>query len=164
MGDGGKEADTPKASKTASKIAKAYYKDTDPMRQTMIGNFENFLDGGYDVAQNPVWGAGRGVIEDQYDVARENVIGNMPKGGALTDQLAGVEESRASALGQLGGNVAQDEYNKLYGMSTGAPGQAMGPLAQVGGQQAMANAQQQSGKFGALGDMGMGAGYVLGSK
>ena len=163
MGDGGKDGGSNKASKTASKMAKGYYDDTDPMRQTMIGNFENFLDGGYDVAQNPVWGAGRDVIENQYDVARENVIGNIPRGGALQDQLGGVEEARAGALGQLGGNVAQDEYNKLYGMATGAPGQAMGTMSGLAGQQAMANSQTQAGKYGALGDLGMGAGYVLGA-
>ena len=164
MGDGGKEADTPKQSKVAAKIAKDYYQSTDPLRESLLGNYQNFLGGGYDVAQNPVWGAGRNVIENQYDVARENVLSNIPKGGQLTDQLAGVEEARAGSLGNLGGAVAQDEDNKLYGMATGAPGQAMGTLANIGGQQAMANAQQTAGKYGALGDLGMGGGYILGSK
>ena len=164
MGGGGKEADEPKSSKEAAKIAKKLYQQTNPLRNTMIGNYENFVDGGYDVSQNPVWGAGRNVVEDQYNVARENVIGNVPAGGALTDQLAGVEEARAASLGQLGANVSQDEYNKAYGMATGAPAQAMGTLANVGGQQAMANAQQTAGKYGALGDLGQGAGMYLGMK
>ena len=164
MGDGGKEADEPQSSEEAAKIAKKMFRQTNPLRKDMIGNFENFLGGGYDVSQNPVWGAGRDVIENQYDVARENAIGNIPAGGALTDQLSNLDSDRASAMGQLGGNVAQDEYNKAYGMASGAPGQAMGTLSQIGGQQAMANAQQTSGKYGALGDLGMGAGMYLGSK
>ena len=163
MGDGGKDGSN-KASKTASKMAKDYYDQTDPMRQSLIGNFEDFLGGGYDVSQNPVWGAGRNVLENQYNVAKENVIGQTPKGGALTEQLAGVEEARAGSLGELGANVAQDEYNKLYGMATGAPGQAMGTMSHLAGTQAMANAQQTAGKYGALGDMGQGAGMYLGSK
>jgi hypothetical protein len=91
-------------------------------------------------------------------------LSNIPKGGQLTDQMSNVETARAGSLGQLGSGVAQDEYNKLYGMATGASGQAMGTLANIGGQQAMANAQQTAGKYGALGDLGMGAGMFLGSK
>jgi len=153
-----------KMDKAAGKIAMDYYNQTDPMRQQMIGNYGNFMEGGYDVSQNPVWGAGRGVIEDQYNVARENTIGASPRGGALTDQLAGVEESRAGALGNLAANVSQDEYNKAYGMATGVPQQSMGTLTTLAGNQAMANSQEQAGKYGALGGMGQGLGMYLGSK
>ena len=164
MGDGGKGGGSNKASKTASRMAKDYYDDTDPMRQSMIGNFNDFMDGGYDVSENPVFGAGRDMIGDQYGVAKENIIGNTPRGGALTESMADLEMSRARSLTDLSAGVAGDEYNKAYGMATGAPQAAMGTLANIGGQKAMANAQESAGKMGALGDLGMGTGYFLGSK
>ena len=116
----------------------------------------------YDVTRNPVWGAGRGLIEDQYTRARENTLGAMPGGGALTDTLARIEEGRAQSMGDLASQIAQDEYNKLYGLATGAPAQSMSTLSNLAGQQAMAAAQQQAGKYGALGDIGMGAGMLFG--
>ena len=163
MGDGGKGSDGGGSGKKLEKMAKDYYEKTDPMRQSMIGNYENFLGGDYDVSQNPVWGPSRDVLEGQYDVARENVISNVPKGGALTEQLTNVDTARAEGLGGLASNIAQDEYNKAYGMATGAPGQSFGAMSNLAGQQAMAQSQQTAGKYGALGDMGMGAGYVLGA-
>lgn len=114
----------------------------------------------YDVTRNPVWRAGRNTIEDQYGVARENVLANIPKGGALTDALTNTEIGRADMLTNLTGNVSQDEYNKLYGMATGAPQTSIGGLSSLAGSQAMANAQTQAGKYGATGDFGQGLGQI----
>ena len=115
----------------------------------------------YDVTRNPVYRAGRQTLEDQYDVGRQNILAQTPAGGALIDSLAQMEQGRSQSLGGLSAQVAQDEYNKLYGMATGAPGQAMSTMSNLAGQQAMANAQEQAGKAGAMGDLGLGAGMLL---
>ena len=162
MGKGG-DSDT-RAGKKTEKMAEDYFERTKPLRKDMVRNYEGFMEGGYDVSQNPVWGSSRGVMEDQYDVARENVISNTPKGGALNEGLTDVEMGRARSLGDLSAQISQDEYNKAYGMATGSPQVSMGTMASLAGSQAMANSQQSAGKMGALGDIGMGAGMYMGSK
>lgn len=226
---GGKGSSDNNAGKITEQMAKQYYDETQPLRSTLIGNYQNFLGvpmpgsagtpasrqpiyetrmvpnpdygpsnnwdmgtpqmiykrvvsgyrdvpatpaaGGegqppmpYDVTRNPVWGAGRNVIENQYDVAKQNTLSNIPRGGALVDTLADVDKGRAQALGGLAGQISQDEYNKVYGMATGAPGQAMNTMSNLAGQQAMAASQEQAGKAGAFGDLGLGAGMVLAEK
>jgi hypothetical protein len=160
--DGG--GDNKKWDKAAANIAQDIYAGTSPNRKRLLSNQENFLEGDYDISQNPVWGAGRGVIEDQYSVAEENVIGATPRGGALTDQITNLESNRADALGGLAAQVSQDEYNKTYGAAFGAPQQSMSTLTALSGQNAMANAQESAGKMGAMGDLGLGAGMYFGNK
>ena len=221
---GGKSGNDSNVGKKTEQMAQQYFNETQPLRSSLVGNYQNFLGGpapqqpsggqgpapqqsfgvqgfdklmptfmgpngganvpgdvgganvpgdvggapagglAYDVTRNPVWGAGRNVIENQYDVARQNTLSNMPKGGALVDTMSDVDQGRAQALGGLASQVSQDEYNKAYGMATGAPGQAMSTMSSLAGSEAMANAQQSAGKMGALGDLGLGAGTYFGSK
>ena len=114
----------------------------------------------YDVTRNPVWGASRGILEDQYDIARQNTIGGMPAGGQMHDTLADIEGGRAQSLGNMAASISQDEYNKLFGMATGAPAQAMSTMSSLAGQQAMLNAQNQAAKYGGMGDLAQAAGMV----
>ena len=161
---GGKGTSEPKSSKVAANIAQQLYQQTQPMRSDIIGRGEEFLAGGFDPSTMPTWDVGKRGIEDQYGMARENIIANMPAGGQLYDQLAQTEVNRANALGDLGAGIAQDEYNKIYGLATGTPQQSMTTLANVGASQANMQAQQYAGKMGALGDIGSGAGIMFGMK
>ena len=159
MGDKGQGS----AGGKLEKMAKDYYNRTKPIQKQLVGNYLDFLGGDYDVTSNPAWGAGRNVLENQYDVARENTIAGMPTGGGLMDALSDLESDRAQSMVGLASQIAQDEYNKLYGMTTMAPQQSFGALSNLAGQQAMAASQQRAGLYDALGDVGMGAGILLGS-
>ena len=141
---GGKN-DEPKAGKTAAKIAEKLYKQTNPMRKGIIGRGEEFMAGGFDPTQMPMWDIGKAGIESQYGTARQNILSNMPAGGGLNEAMMQTDLSRANQLSGLGANIAQDEYNKLYGLATGTPQQSMSTLANVGASQANMQAQQAAG-------------------
>ena len=164
MGGMGGKNDEPSASKQAGEIAEDMYKRVRPLQRTFVRQGENFMQGGFDPTGMPMWDVGKRTIDDQYDRAREGMISNMPTGGALQSSLAGTEIDRANAMGNLSGGIAQDEYNKIYGMATGTPQQSMNTLTNVGASQAAMQGQQSAGKFGALGDLGMGAGMYMGGK
>ena len=160
---GGKN-DEPKSSQAAARIAEALYQQTDPLRQGIIERGEQFMAGGFDPTMMPTYDIGKRGIEQQYDVARQNILGNLPEGGRMIDAMAQTEYSRANQLSNLSSAIAQDEYNKLYGLATGAPQTSMSTLANVGASQAAMQAQTAAGKMGALGDIGSGAGIMFGMK
>ena len=148
----------------ASKLAKKLYKDTVPIRRELIPGWQNFLQGDYDVSSNPVYGAGKSQIESQYDVARQNILSNLPSGGQLNEALVDTDVRRADALGGLAAQIAQDEYNKIYGFATGSPQASLSSMTSLAGSQAAAQAQETAGKYGAVGDIGGGLGMMFGMK
>jgi hypothetical protein len=144
-------------------IAKEVYETTDPMRQATVRQYEQMLTDGLDVTQLPQFAgtntmlsaAYRGArpgLEDQYSVARQNVLESMPRGGAMGGALAGVEQSRARDVANLGAQMEQqrqaaiqgiinDMMQKAYGFATGAPQIAIsgyGPAASNVAQRQMA--------------------------
>jgi hypothetical protein len=157
-GGGGNDAND-----MVQQIAMREYKEALPLKRGILERGQEFMEGGFDPTQMPVYNVGRQGIESQYDVARQNILGGMPKGGQMYDRLADMEVQRANQIGGLGAQIAQDEYNKLYGVATGEPLMSMGTLASVAGSQAGAQAQQQAGKYGMTGALGQGAGGLLGS-
>ena len=153
---------------TLADIAQRLFEQTQPMRTSIIGRGEQFLGPeGFDVSTSPVWSPSRNVLEEQYNVARENIISGMPRGGQLPVELRELEETRAQGLGDLAGRIATDEYNKIYGLATGVPGQAIRGMAGAGNivaQQAIAQATQQVGKSQMYGDVGQGIGTMMAAK
>jgi hypothetical protein len=118
----------------------------------------------WDVSQSPVFGPAKSMLEQQYQNAQENIIANMPTGGGMMEALAGTEQARAKGLGDISSQIAQDEYNKIFSTVFGMPQTSISGLTNLAGQQAMAASQQQAGKAGALGDIGMGAGLIAATK
>lgn len=158
---GGKGGDD-KASRKAMRIADDIWDNVRPLNRDFTKQFRNFMSGGYDPMQNPVYQAGRNAMEDQFQVAQDQIIANMAPGGAMDAGLNDLYTGRARGIGELAAQVAQDEYNKAYGMATMSPQQSLSSLGQLAGQQAMSNAQQQAGKYGMMGDIGQGAGMLIG--
>ena len=150
------------ASEKAAKLADKYWDYSRPVTGTYAKQAKKFMRGRFDPTQSPLYDAGRLGIEDQYGVARENILANMPTGGAMYSLLADTETNRANALTSLEAQIMEDEYNKAYGFATGAPQVSIGGLTSLAGSQAAANAQQQAGKFGALGELGSGLGMAYG--
>lgn len=113
---------------------------------------------GFDVTQMPTYWPMRNQAEDQYGVATEQLIGNMAPGGGLDRNLSNMAQSRARAISDIGGQLASDEYNKVYNFATGA----IQPATALAGQQMQANAMEGAGKSGALGSLGSGIGMMIG--
>jgi hypothetical protein len=172
MGGGGKaggSTDNPYGG-ALSKMAKEYWGETDPLRTSIINQAGGFMGltnpvtvgkgkdartfdwGGstygntnFPSQYSPVMNAARSGIENAYSQGRQNIIGNVPGGGARIEALSGLEGNRAGQYGQLYSNTAQDMYNKIYGLSTGtAPNAAMTGLGTAGSLQAMSNQQANS--------------------
>ena len=119
------------------------------------------MEGGFDPTGTPMYGAGKQALETQYGTAKENIMSNLPKGGALLSSLAGADISKAGDLATMTGGISQDVYNKAYGMATGAPGQAMQGLGGAASAMSGLAGIEQDGKRGAMGEVGVGLGEML---
>lgn len=165
-GENGGEGMDP--SNLASQMALDYYNITAPARTNILDRGQAFLEGDFDPTESPVYDPSRRAIEGQYQQARQNVIAGSPSGGALQTNLANVEMGRAGNIGQMAGQVANEEYNRIYGAAFGAPQTSISGLSGLGSSQIAADAQQQAaetmGKYGAMGNMGAGAGMMLALK
>jgi len=159
MGD--KSPDEPQSSKIAGQIAKDVYQQTGGIRSNVFNDLTNFTGGNFDLSQSPMWQPQRNLIEDQYNVAEENILGNLPQGGQLLEALANNDMSRANTLSSLGGQIGQDYLNKAYGLASGVPQQSSNTLSNLGAQQYAAEAGGAQSTAGMLGGLGMGIGSLL---
>jgi len=163
-GGGGSADQTSAASNAMAQIAGDLYKTTDPLRKNMVGGFEDFMEGGFDPTGTPMYGAGKQALETQYGTAKESIMSNLPKGGALLNALAGADISKAGDMATMSGNISQDVYNKAYGMATGAPQTAISGYGGAANAMSGLAGQESAGKMGALGDIGLGGGMLLAGK
>jgi hypothetical protein len=156
---GGGGEDNPYA-EVAANIAQQIFEETTPMRQNIVGRGEQFLEGDFDPTASPIYNPMRKGVEGQYNVARENVISSLPQGGGLQQGLADVETGRADALSAVTGQIAQNEYNKIFGYATGTPIQSISGLNQAGGIVANQLAAEDQGKGAATGGLMQGLGML----
>jgi len=144
----------------AAGIANQLMSETSPLRQNMISNWSDMLGGNYDMSQSPLYGQAKYNIGSQFDTARNNIMSALPSGGGLQKAIADTYTQEAGSMANAMGNAWQDEYNKAYGMASGAPQMAISGLGIGAG----ATAAQNSAKMGKTGDVGQGLGYFLGGK
>jgi hypothetical protein len=138
----------------AQEMAEQYWDATAGIRDPLIDRLAAFMDGNLDVSQSPLYDASKAAMENQYKVAQENLLANLPGGGGLSDAMVGLEASRAMGLTDLIGRLMQDEYNKAYGLASGSPQQTFQGLQTAGQNLAPvigSQAQTQSAQWGALG-------------
>ena len=171
MGGGGKGGSSTNASNpaadTLARISEDLFNQTDPLRQQLLGQSEDFVSGGSDVTQLPSFGASKDILESQFGRAQESIIANTPEGGGLTSALAGLEGDRASGLASIQAQAGEAERNRAAGLATGGAVQGQTGLGQAGGiqsQLALAQAQENAGKAGGIGQLGQASGTVLASK
>jgi hypothetical protein len=142
-----------------ARIAGDLYKQTDPLRKSLIGRSGNFLDGSLDVTNSPMYGSLKNAVDSQFKRARDNTIGTTAPGGALTGALSNLEGSRASTMTQGIGELAEGELNRAFGLATGMLPQTtsgLGTAAGIQSQQLMAQQQQSAqAKQGAGAGLGM---------
>ena len=169
-GTGGNMATTGGPTSLAE-MALDLYNKTGPARQSIIDRGTNFLEGGLDVTQSPLWGSGKNAAETQYQNARDAMMANLPGGGALQSSLATGETDKARTLTDLASRIGMDEYSKIYGLASGAPQQSMAGMGVAGqtnatlaGQEMYQNIQEDAQKNQLYGDLGAGIGEGWGDK
>lgn len=152
----------------AAQIAQKMFEQTNPLRENLVERYTKFLTPGrFRVTQSPLWQPGKQALETAYRQAQQNITSSIPAGGALLESLAGAETSRAKDLTSLAGQIAQDEYGKVYGMATGTPQTSLAGLSTAASGEASAQqalAAQNAAKQSMFGDLGMGTGMILASK
>jgi hypothetical protein len=137
MGSKGKSTDSSQYESMIGDIAKDYWGSTKPLRENMLSQYADIQSGKWSPEQDrqyaPMYALARSGIENQYNVAKENVMSNTPRGGAMTAALSGLEGQRATDAGnipaQIGQQLMQAKENQIYGTGWGAPGQAMAGLS-----------------------------------
>jgi hypothetical protein len=149
-------------------LSTALFQQTEPLRSEFLTQFGEAATGRtqpLDITGEPEFAAGREAIEDQFGVARKNILASLPRGGSLESALADLETGRARATSGLARDVgaalrARERNILTQGFATGfgAPGPAFGGFAQAGAFQA----QQEAARRAASGAKGQGLGQLLG--
>jgi len=149
-----------------------------PVYNQVAGGLSDFLGGGYDYTTSPAWEPGKLAAERAYQQQQQNILSNMPAGGGMQEAMTQADIARGTNLTNLAGDIGMDQYNKAYNFGLAAPqlganvalgslGQSAGMganMANLAGTRAQAAAQEQAGKYGKGGDVGLGAGMLLGGK
>ena len=155
--------------------AKQYYNETEPIRTGLENQYTSILSGNYNPESlpgyQPLYGATRSGLEGQYNQAKNTIMENVPQGGALSGQLAGLASQRASQVGampaQLSSGIISNLMNQAYGMGTGAVSTSNSGLGQVGSTYGSSQnvgllGQEQSyqQQMNQMGQLGMGLGQL----
>lgn len=144
-----------------ARLSQDYYNQTQPLRTSLIGRSNNFLSGGLDVTQSPMYGALKSGIEGQFGTAKNNIMSSLPQGGALLEALSNLEGQKASSLATGIGGLASDELTRAYGLGTGGAGTALGGLGNAAGLQGQSLLAQAQNRSQMLGGLGQGLGSIL---
>lgn len=138
-----------KAQEAQTKMAQELFQQSAPARAALFRQGEQFLSGNYDVTGTPMFGAGKNMLEDQFRMAQDSIIGNVPEGGGLSAALANADIGRARGLTDLTGALASDQMNRITGLASGGAVQGSNVMSQAAGvaaQRAQAAAQESAGK------------------
>jgi len=112
-----------------AQMAKQLFGETQPSRESFYQTWENMMAGNLPGGAFPqMYQATRMPIESQYDVARQNVLEQIPAGGQLDEALANVELARSQGLQEVIANLYGDELTRMYGAAFGAPQLALQSL------------------------------------
>ncbi len=145
-GDGNKKGAGPGtgAADTLAAISLRMFEESDPLRVGLIGRSEDFLNGGLDVTQSPMYGALKAGNDSAFQRARNNTISSTAAGGGLTDALTNLETSRAVEMSRGVGQLGEGELGRALTLATGQTPTAVGGLGQAAGIQAQQMAAQQA--------------------
>ena len=92
---------------------------SESIRLPIINNYLlPFLQGTLSTRQLPgfsdTYNLARTGFENQYNIAKQALEAKTPRGGAMTDALATLENSRASNVGGLEGQISAALANKMW--------------------------------------------------
>lgn len=118
-----------------------------PLFQQQTQNAMDILSGNFNAAESPLFGGIKQGIEEQYQTARDNLLSQLPSGGAIGSSLASLERGRAGSLSQALSDIYQQYLPAAQQMAVNLPVQAAGGLGTLAGLQTgaynAAVAQQQ---------------------
>jgi hypothetical protein len=164
MGILGKDTDRNTAADQAvqaqTDLANRLVLQSDPLRQQLFNQSQNFLGGDFDVTGTPQFAAGKDIQEQQFGRARDSIIGATPEGGALTSALTDLEAARASGLTQFTGGLAEAEQNRALQLGTFGAAQGAAGLQGAASTQAQLAAAEASANAGKAGGLGAAAGAI----
>ena len=147
------------AAQAQTRLAKQLISQSNPTRQALFNDANQFLTGNRDVTALPEFGAFKNSAESQFGRARDSIIANTPEGGGLTAALAGLEGQRAGGQAAFTGDLAGNEVNRALQLGTFGAAQGSQGLSSAGflqGQRAQSEAASNAGKS-------QGAGQAVGS-
>jgi len=142
-------------------MGQEWWNQTAPIRSGVTSRLTDFLQGNFDPTASALYAPSKMAIEDQYGVARENLVSALPSGGGMYDAMAALEGNRARSLADTVANIAGDEYSKAYGVATSSPQMSMSGMAGAtsgltGASSAVANAfSPLASAFGQYGNYGI---------
>lgn len=164
-----------------AKMAQALFDQTAPMRGNLVDELTSVSNGTYDPQKSPLFSprfaeAKQGV-EDQYGIAKQNIMSNTPRGGALASSLNNLEMTRAGTAArmpqEISSGIMNELMNKAYGTAFNTPAQSMqgmsGASQSLSGRQSMAMqadaakaAAKKQAQGQAIGGGAMALGYGMG--
>lgn len=144
-----------------SRIARELFQQSDPLRRSLIGRSEGFINGGMDVTKSPMYGALKAGNDSAFNKAKDNIIGKVAPGGSLVDALTDLEGTRAVNMAQGVGGLAQDELSRAITLATGQVPAAVSGLGGAANIQAQALAAQQAADGQAKQGAGAGIGTII---
>lgn len=145
------------------------FDQSQPLRQQQLGMFGDVMSGKFDPTTSPmfapIFSSAKGATEDQYNLARDAVIGGTARGGAQTGALSDVELARAGTMSSLPAQISksliQDMMGKAYGSVFPESGAAsaqsamsgFGTVAGIEQNRKMMELQQQQNQSSGLGSI-----------
>ena len=115
--------------------AQELYDRTKPVREQFLSQWSKMGQGEMPFGQTAfpeMLKAAKGPIEQQYDVARQNIMESIPQGGRLDEALMGVETARAQGLQDVVADYLMDQINKMYGTAWGTPQMSISGMQGIG--------------------------------
>jgi hypothetical protein len=128
----------------ATKLPMELWNTTAGMRGNVTNMLEDYTSGNYDLSKNPMYAPQKSAVESAYSSARDNILANMPSGGAMQTQLGELEAKRAQGLTDMYGKIGQDLLDKAYGAGYGTPQTSISGATAASGNLAGATAAQQA--------------------
>lgn len=148
----------------AAAMANQLFNETSGLRENIVERGENFLEGDFDASQSPLFAPAKRASEEQFQTANQQAMNTLPAGGALSEGLIGNIQNRATDQTNIQGSIAQQEYDKIFGLATGTPALSLSSLTSLSEGELNAQAIAQSGKNDKSAGLGAGAGSYIGSK
>jgi hypothetical protein len=119
---------------------------------------QNFMGGGYDVTATPMWQYGKGAIGRNFDLAEQQALTNLPRGGTLLDALTNLRGQEALGMAGMESDIAQREQGDIFNYLMGAGRTSPQTLAGIGGMETQRQTTNLMAMLALLQDIGAGMG------
>lgn len=139
---------------TLEAIANNLFQQTNPVRQELVDQSTNFLQGGMDPRSTPEFAAIKSYADQQAKQASNSILETLPSGGTLLDKLADVEIGKARTLTDASAGIYGDNLSRAMSLATGGIGGAISARSgaeQLTAAREQANADRDSAAKGGVG-------------